>query len=59
MTRDMSTTDRGGMRGPERRVPDACRVHGKKGVKGVKGVEIDKGRSGGIASGAFVCIDFD
>ncbi len=55
----MSTTDRGGMRGPERRVPDACRVHGKKGVKGVKGVEIDKGRSGGIASGAFVCIDFD
>ncbi|RRA10755.1 hypothetical protein DF054_01850 [Burkholderia cepacia] len=63
--RNMSTTDRGGVRGPERRVPDACRVHGKKdvkdvkGVKGVKGVEIDKGRSGCIASGASVCIDFD
>ncbi|CAM2171494.1 conserved hypothetical protein [Burkholderia cepacia] len=57
--RNMSTTDRGGMRGPGRRVPDACRVHGKKGVKGVKGVEIDKGRSGCIASGASVCIDFD
>ncbi|WP_155635270.1 hypothetical protein SD235_18015 (plasmid) [Burkholderia cepacia] len=58
----MSTTDRGGMRGPGRRAPDACRVHGEKGVKGVKGVEgveIDKGRSGGIASGASVCIDFD
>lgn len=54
--RDMSTTDRGGVRGPGRRVPDACRVHGKKGVKGV---EIDKGRSGCIASGASVCIDFD
>lgn len=57
--RNMSTTDRGGVRGPGRRAPDACRVHGKKGVKGVKGVEIDKGRSGGIASGASVCIDFD
>ncbi|MDW9231296.1 hypothetical protein C7S15_5083 [Burkholderia cepacia] len=60
--RNMSTTDRGGMRGPGRRVPDACRVHGKKGVKGVEGVEgveIDKGRSGCIASGASVCIDFD
>lgn len=51
--RNMSTTDRGGMRGPGRRVPDACRVHGKKGV------EIDKGRSGCVASGASVCIDFD
>lgn len=57
--RNMSTTDRGGMRGPGRRVPDACREYGKKGVKGVKGVEIDKGRSGCIASGASVCIDFD
>lgn len=55
----MSTTDRGGMRGPGRRAPDACREHGKKGVKGVKGVEIDKGRSGCIASGASVCVDFD
>lgn len=57
--RNMSTTDRGGVRGPGRRVPDACRVHGKKGKKGVKGVEIDKGRSGCIASGASVCVDFD
>ncbi|MBH9681426.1 hypothetical protein [Burkholderia cepacia] len=58
----MSTTDRRGMRGPERRAPDACRVHGKKGekgVEGVEGVEIDQGRSGCIASGASVCVDFD
>ncbi|NTX24279.1 hypothetical protein [Burkholderia cepacia] len=49
----MSTTDRGGMRGPGRRAPDAHRVHGDKGVKSVKG------RSGAIASGAPACIDFD
>jgi len=52
----MSTTDRGGMRGPGRRAPDAHRVHGVMGAKGAKG---DKGRSGGIASGASARIDFD
>lgn len=49
----MSTTDRGGMRGPGRRAPDAHGVHG------VKGEGVDKGRSGGIASGASALIDFD
>ncbi|WP_155630739.1 hypothetical protein [Burkholderia cepacia] len=46
----MRTTDRGGLRGPGRRAPDAYRVHGDKGRSG---------RSGGIASGAAACIDFD
>nr|WP_233343856.1 hypothetical protein [Burkholderia cepacia]MCE4126535.1 hypothetical protein [Burkholderia cepacia] len=52
----MSTTDRGGMRGPGRRARDA---HGVHGVMGAKGERVDKGRSGGIASGASALIDFD
>ncbi|WP_333973497.1 hypothetical protein [Burkholderia cepacia] len=43
----MSTTDRGGMHGPGRRAPDAHRVRG------------DKGRSGGVSSGAPARIVFD
>lgn len=62
MTRDMSTTDHGGMPRPGWGAPDAYRVRrvrGRHGAHGGHGGHGNEGRLGAIATAAAACIDID